>query len=148
MITKARAWDLYVLAGPHSDDCFEWPGATNNVGYGTHGSRLAHRESWIFHNGPIPEGMFVCHRCDNRRCIRASHLFLGTAADNTADMIAKGRGVSPRGEQHGLARLTDAQIEEIRARAARGETRRAIAAAVGCDQSYVTRLVNRARRPW
>jgi hypothetical protein len=54
--------------------------------------RLAHRMSWEMHFGPIPEGMLVLHHCDVRRCVRPDHLFLGTARDNTRDMIAKGRG--------------------------------------------------------
>jgi hypothetical protein len=57
------------------------------------GKRVAvHRLAWEFSNGEIPQGMFVCHRCDNPKCFEVSHLFLGTAADNMADKIAKGRG--------------------------------------------------------
>jgi len=56
---------------------------------------VAHRLSWELANGPIPDGLFVLHRCDTPRCVRPEHLFLGTKADNTADMMAKGRQVLP-----------------------------------------------------
>lgn len=77
--------------------CWEWRGATV-TGYG-HISmggvlgkiRLAHRISWEMHNGPIPDGLHVCHRCDNPKCVRPDHLFLGTDLDNAQDRDAKGR---------------------------------------------------------
>lgn len=80
-----------------SKDCWEWVGAVNNKGYGyIHakvGRFLAHRVSYELEYGPIPEGMCVLHKCDNPRCVRPSHLFLGTIADNNRDMMAKGRHV-------------------------------------------------------
>ena len=63
-------------------------------------SRSAHHASYELHVGPIPDGMRVLHRCDNPRCINPEHLFLGTQADNVADMVAKGRGWWQRGKAH------------------------------------------------
>jgi len=77
-------------------ECILWEGATNSRGYGRRRvdgeRRLVHRLAWEEANGPIPEGMFVCHSCDQRLCYNVEHLFLGTASDNSRDMIDKGRG--------------------------------------------------------
>ncbi len=80
-----------------NDGCWGWVSGTDAFGYGrliAPGGRKnlkAHRVSWELHNGPIPGGMCVLHRCDNPPCSNPDHLFLGTKADNVADMNAKGR---------------------------------------------------------
>ena len=75
--------------------CWIWMAACYRSGYGEISfmgrARPAHRVSWIIHNGPIPDGLCVCHRCDVRQCVNPAHLFLGTKQDNTLDMHAKGR---------------------------------------------------------
>ena len=85
--------------------CWEWMASRQAFGHGTKwigGSvRLAHRIAWESENGSIPDGLCVCHRCDNPRCVRPDHLFLGTRADNTADMDRKGRRIpANRGKTH------------------------------------------------
>jgi hypothetical protein len=91
-----RFW-VHVQKVENEDACWEWTSRRDYKGYGRWlRGTLAHRASFEFENGPIPKGLEVCHRCDNPLCVRPSHLFLGTHADNIRDMIAKGRAAFQR----------------------------------------------------
>jgi len=101
----------------------------------------AHRLSWELHFGPIPTGLRVLHKCDNRLCVRPDHLFLGTAKDNTDDMLQKER--EARGEMLPQAKLTAADIPIIRASQESGDI---LAARYRVSKSTISMV--RHRKVW
>lgn len=145
--TATAAW--FWRRVERSDGCWVWQGATAADGYGclirAGRSLLAHRYSYALTFGPIPDGLFVCHHCDNRPCVRPEHLYLGTVQDNSRDAVERGR--LPRGEAHRNARLTEQIIREIRARHAGGTaTTNALAREYGLYSGHVSDILH--RRLW
>ncbi len=132
-----------------TESCWVWSGAGNGprFKYGRFHCQgtyiMAHRLSFLLHVGNIPDGLFVCHKCDNPQCVNPNHLFLGTPGDNTRDMMAKGRQVKVRlyGQRHPQCRLTTSQVEEIRAL---GGTlfQKEIAAKFGVHQSTISYILS------
>ena len=127
--------------------CWVWRAARNPDSYGRFhlGPKVwqAHLLAWTLTRGPVPRGMCVLHRCDTPACVKPAHLFLGTKADNTADMMAKGRG--PTGERQGRAKLTRAQVGAIRARYRSrqpGDTLRDLAAEYGVTFTNIWQIVH------
>jgi len=113
--TDAEYIDLRSIPEPNSG-CILWMAAATKAGYGI-GSRrnklvYAHRLAWSVKNGPLPEGRVICHKCDNPGCVNPDHLFCGTVKDNSDDKIAKGR--SNRGSRHGMSKLSERDVVEIR----------------------------------
>lgn len=124
-----------------SPKCWIWNGGTNKMGYGFYGRRKAHRMAWEFTYGEIPKGQCVCHTCDVRNCVNPSHLFLGTTAENNYDMLAKGRGVNPKGEAHGMSRLSVLEVCEIKALAKPGNYS-SLARDFGVSVQQISRIAN------
>lgn len=128
-----------------TDGCWLWVGHIESSGYGRtkiNGKKVsAHRWSYELNCGEIPGGLCVLHKCDNRRCVRPSHLFLGTHQDNTDDMRKKGRRTQ-RGETHGRAKVTEMQVLEMRRiYKAGGVTQTALAKKYGLHPVYLHQIL-------
>lgn len=162
---------------PDANGCRNWLGNTSTTrGYGrftprTGESLPAHRYAWIIQKGEIPPGMFVCHVCDNPSCCEITHLMLGTPADNSADMVAKGRQCRGdrhhakthpenlargdahgrhtvpssivRGERAGTAKLTADEVVQIRSLHAAGKSMHSLSRDFGVCRPQIKRILNR-----
>jgi len=129
-----------------SDGCWLWKGGRLPIGYGkireggVHGKHLlAHRVAWVLSHGAIPDGMCVLHRCDVRACVNPAHLFLGTLADNSADMVAKGRQC--RGIKNPRNVLSEDDVLSIIDWRADGISANHIAASFGISRATVYRVL-------
>ena len=135
--------------GPNGE-CWFWRGVTAGAGYGVIGlgsrklgKEYAHRVIWVLMNGPIPEGLFVLHTCDEPLCVNPKHLWLGTPKDNVRDMLKKGRGRAggPPGEKHGMSKLTDEKVRWLRWFYEDGWSQDQIANMLGVSQNTVSRAI-------
>lgn len=171
--TEERFWARVNKNGPvpvHRPElgpCWAWTGAASH-GYGMLlvGDRMcrAHRLSWAIEHGVLPGDMCVCHRCDNPLCVRPDHLFLGTRADNAADMVSKGRWNAKgtrrfmygdqapsrrhpetvaRGERAALAKLTEENVRDVFKFRQQGETHRSIASRFGVSSGTIGFILRR-----
>jgi hypothetical protein len=151
---ETRFWSK-VSRGP---ECWEWQGSLTPAGYGQFWVERelihAHRAGWVLQRGPIPDGLCVLHHCDNRRCVRGDHLFVGSKGDNARDMAAKGRAtfqVSPektQGERH-RHKVTEDDVREMRRLHATGAgSYRQIAKQFGISMMQVRVIVKRRYGGW
>lgn len=142
MPMQVRFWGKVDKSG----DCWLWTGATNTGnGYGRFMMRsrkpkfavvdYAHRASWFIVNGFIPDGMFVCHRCDNPKCVRPSHLFLGRHEENMQDMASKGRHVGSR-------KLSNQDVLAVHQMRREGISNKVIAATFSLTRTHVSKILN------
>lgn len=159
-----RFWSKVNKAGPlrkgMKTRCWEWTAGRAIKGqYGIIATqtgsppKLAHRLSWEIHYGEIPDGTQVCHKCDNGLCVRPTHFFAGTMSDNMRDRTAKGRTKNgakthpekmKRGEEHGMAKLTEESVREMRALYASGHWMQIeLAEKYGVSQSRVSTIMSR-----
>ena len=146
-----RFWEKVGQSGP--TECWPWlagrGGGEYDYGHIRHNGETinAHRVAWELTYGLIPEGVCVCHHCDDRMCCNPAHLFLGTRADNNTDKAQKGRSFHPSGEKHGRSALTDVMVLEIRRLYAGGSVlQRELSATYGVSQQQISFIVN--RRAW
>lgn len=135
-----------VLPEPNSG-CWLWATGLDNKGYGRFGSgskktmRLAHRMAYEHFVGPIPDGLFVCHKCDVRSCVNPDHMFLGNHQDNMTDRNKKSRQV--RGTKQHMSKINEDIVRYIRSSQ---KNCTELAAEVGINQSSVSAV--RTRRTW
>lgn len=129
-----------------TDGCWIWTGFLDKAGYGqiNRGNNrciFAHRAAYVLHTlKEIPEGLEVCHHCDNPRCVRPDHLFLGTQADNMADCANKKRHA--RGESHYTAKVNWETVRKIRELNAIGRSHQSIADEFGLKRRHVCKIAN------
>ncbi len=144
---EIRFWEKVEVAEP--DECWLWLGTLNNKGYGQFYFEaklwFAHRFVYQLHFGNIPEGLLICHNCDNPQCVNPNHLFLGTYKDNMADCVGKGR--HSFGNSSGRPSILTMEQKEIikELYTTKNYTQEEIAKSYGIQQMTVSRII-RGRR--
>lgn len=133
----------------NTEGCWGWHGTTVIRGYGRLSYKdrpiSAHRASWIIHKGSIPKGMFVCHVCDNPPCTNPDHLFIGTAQDNSLDMINKKRNKPNRGSKCPQSKLKEEDVLAIRQMINEGKKQRDIAIIFSVNEKTISKIKHKIR---
>ncbi len=143
-----KVWDCIEKA----DGCWRWTGSSDRYGYAARRFLIDGKQyTWKIHRliytveiGEIPDGMSVCHSCDNPGCVNPSHLWLGTHTENMKDRDRKSRGVvAPKGERNALSKLTEQQVREMRRRRASGESLSKLAIAFRISPHHLSNICRR-----
>ena len=129
--------------------CLEWQRGLFTSGYGAFGYQgnvvRTHRLAYeLFHGRPIAEGMFICHSCDNPKCVTPAHLTEGTQQQNMDDMTSRNRQARLNGETNGSSKLTAVQVLEIREKYEKIEdcTHRSLANEYGVSKTTITDIIS------
>lgn len=140
---RIEAFQELVYPEPNTG-CWLWGGNLHRQGYGRIFGYYAHRLSYHIHNGEIPHGMHVLHRCDNPCCVNPDHLWLGTHADNMRDKFLKGRAPSVHiySEDRWNAKLTIKDILSIKAKYLFGMLQKDIAAQYNVSRATICLIIN------
>lgn len=138
---EMRFWSKVRKGKP--DECWEWTGAMSH-GYGAFFVNwkctvIAHRMAYMLCKGPVPETIFVCHHCDNPKCVNPDHLFLGNHADNMHDGWSKER--FPYGENHSKAKLSFREVSTIRRIGTRVK-QRVLASLFGVSRGHISEIIH------
>lgn len=145
-------YERHIQRGASPDDCWIWTGSGNKAGYGQ--MRLGrsgrgnpvisvHRWSYEHYVGPIPEGMWVCHHCDNPKCSNPKHLYAGTPRQNMRDAMVRGRRAKKLAFGGRVRKLTDDDVRAIRVDVREPHV---IAAAYGISEVHVVNVKTRRRK--
>ena len=141
-----RKKELFLRNVDKTVDCWIWTGREIGKGYGyfflRRGFIRAHRASWELHNGPIPKGMLVCHKCDVRKCVNPDHLFLGTNTDNMRDAMRKGRVFRPIGSLNGKSKLVESDVWKIIKEKKEGLRIKAISLKLNISARIISTILN------
>lgn len=139
----ARFWSKVDMSG----DCWAWKASLTTGGYGrfkvkSYHSVSAHRVAYALANKQHPKDSLVLHSCDNRKCVNPKHLRLGTAQDNSDDMVIRGRGVirDQSGSKNGNAKLTEKDVSAIKGMIAEGVNNIKIAEVYGVTHQSISKI--------
>jgi hypothetical protein len=129
------------------EKCWNWTGYIDNNGYGifriNHKTLTkAHRFSYSYYLGNIPDGLCVCHHCDNSICVNPNHLFVGTILDNNVDRNLKGRSNPLKGDENPCSKLTSIQVSEIRKKIEYGQSCYSLAKEYGMGKTTILKIKN------